>query len=99
MRFLRPAILVAAILLGLWSGFRCFVVTEMQNVYFRPVLAAVESGDGDPYMIALDCVQQLHRELEPGITGLGVAGVLCLVAALIRLPHPTVVDVETPNDT
>lgn len=53
-----------ALLVGLASAGVCWGVLEMKNVYFRPVLTSVESGVGDPYMIALDCVAELSGDLR-----------------------------------
>jgi hypothetical protein len=44
---------------GLVSTAICWAVLEMKNVYLRPVLVSVETGKGDPFMFALDCVAQL----------------------------------------
>ncbi len=53
-----------ALVVGVASAGFCWVVLEMKNVYFRPVLTSVESGVGDPYMIALDCVAELSGDLR-----------------------------------
>ena len=54
----------------------------MKNVYFRPVLTSVESGVGDPYMIALDCVAELSGDLRIPLTTLIVSMITLFTLAI-----------------
>ncbi len=54
----------------------------MKNVYFRPVLASVEAAEGDPYMIALDCVAQLADDLRIPLITLTASMVTLFILAL-----------------
>ena len=76
----------SARLLVVTSLFVCWAVLEMKNVYFRPVLTSVETGNGDPYMIALTCVAQLSRDLRIPLIALTVSMIWLFVFAVRNRP-------------
>ncbi len=51
--------LLASLLLSAFSGL-CWMAS---NVYFRPVHYATREGEGDPYLVALQCGSQLATEM------------------------------------
>ena len=75
-----------ALVIGLVSAAICWAVLEMKNVYFRPVLTSVETGNGDPYMIALTCVAQLSRDLRIPLIALTVSMIWLFVFAVRNRP-------------
>ena len=92
-----------ALLVGLVSTGICWGVLEMKNVYFRPVLTSVETGEGDPYMIALACVAQLSGDLGIPLITLTVSMITLFVLAVRNKrslqagsPSPTETKPELP---
>lgn len=89
LRYFRFAVIGIATIVGLLSLASCSLTIMMKNVYFRPVHRAVETGEGDPYMIALDCVAVIAAELEPAITCLALSALAILACAIIVPRSPT----------
>ena len=71
-----------ALVVGLVSAFICWFVLDMKNVYFRPVLTSVETGKGDPYTIALECVAQLSGDLRIPLIALTLSMIALFVLAI-----------------
>lgn len=71
-----------ALVVGLVSAGICWGVLEMKNVYFRPVLKSVETGEGDPYMIALNCVAELLSDLRTPMITLTTSMIALFVFAI-----------------
>jgi hypothetical protein len=93
----------AALVVGLVSAGICWNNLNAKNVYFRPVFKSVETGEGDPYMIALDCVAQLSSDLETPIITLTVSMITLFVFAIRNKqsmqsgsPSPTETKTELP---
>ena len=85
-RFMRIIASCVALLVGLVSSGICWGVLEMKNVYFRPVSTSVETGEGDPYMIALNCVAGLSGDLETPLITLTLS-MLALFVLAVRNKH------------
>ena len=71
-----------ALVVGLVSFTICWAFLEMKNVYFRPVLTSVETGVGDPYMIALDCLAQFSGNLRTPLLTLTASMITLFVLAV-----------------
>ncbi len=79
---MKRIVSLVAFVVGLSSAGYCWRVLETKNVYFRPVLTSVETGVGDPYMIALNCVAQLSGELRIPLIALIVSMISLFVIAI-----------------
>lgn len=86
LRYLRLAAIGVAFASSLCAAGSCWVTLTMKNVYFRPVHRAVETGDGDPYMIALDCVAAIADRLTGPITVLVLSTLVLFVFAIQPWP-------------
>lgn len=84
---IRLALAVLALLIGFYAAFCIWVATELRYVFVRPVYDAVESGEGNPYEIARDCVDAFAAEFTgPGITLIASVATLFVLAVTKRRP-------------
>ncbi|TWT56083.1 hypothetical protein [Allorhodopirellula solitaria] len=88
---IRITLAILALLIGSYAAFCIWIATELRYVFVRPVYDAVESGEGNPYEIARNCMDAYASEFTgPAITLLACLAALFVLAVTKRRPASSV---------
>ncbi len=86
-RYVRYLFLAGAVAVLANAVFSIWITIRLKYVFLRPVHDVVETGEGDPYMTARDCMDVFVNELNGPIQQLAICAIILFMLAV--LPRPT----------